>query len=63
MSYFKQTSNFIILYIIHILIFLNDVILFQKIMIFSAIFEPISKATLLLIVGNSQNCFHDHELD
>jgi len=32
-------------------------------MIFNAIFEPIPKATLLLIIGNSQNCFHDHELD
>jgi len=25
--------------------------------------EPIPEATLLLIAGNSQNCFHDHELD
>jgi hypothetical protein len=26
-------------------------------MIFNAIFEPIPKATLLSIIGNSQNCF------
>jgi len=26
-------------------------------------YEPIPKATLLLIIGNSQNYFHDHELD
>jgi len=25
--------------------------------------EPIPKDTLLLTVGNSQSCFHDHELD
>ncbi|WP_080565427.1 helix-turn-helix domain-containing protein [Methanosarcina barkeri] len=27
------------------------------------VYEPIPKATLLLIIGNSQNYFHDHELD
>jgi len=25
--------------------------------------DPIPKVTLLLIIGNSQNYFHDHELD